>query len=112
MLLLADLETDEPGHGDTGFVEQCLDRLLAVRDRGLLEQHDILADYAARLLKDVKPGKKLKVAWDTGNGAVSGMPDSSCGAAPGESGSQRRASSTKGAALFTADAADSVASVG
>ena len=30
----------------------------------------VLADYAARLLKDVKPGRKLKVAWDTGNGAV------------------------------------------
>ena len=30
----------------------------------------VLEPYAARLLKDVKPGKKLKVAWDTGNGAV------------------------------------------
>jgi phosphomannomutase len=37
---------------------------------GKSEQKEILADYAARLLKDVKPGKKLKVAWDTGNGAV------------------------------------------
>ena len=38
--------------------------------QGKVEQKNILADYAARLLKDVKPGKKLKVAWDIGNGAV------------------------------------------
>src|SRR5476649_2931120 len=38
--------------------------------KGSVEKKNILADYAARLLKDVKPGKKLKVAWDTGNGAV------------------------------------------
>ena len=38
--------------------------------QGKADKKDILADYAARLLKDVKPGKKLKVAWDTGNGAV------------------------------------------
>jgi phosphomannomutase len=38
--------------------------------QGTVEKQDILADYSARLLKDVKPGKKLKVAWDVGNGAV------------------------------------------
>ncbi|HTR84903.1 MAG TPA: phosphomannomutase/phosphoglucomutase [Reyranella sp.] len=38
--------------------------------QGKAEKKNILADYAARLLKDVKPGRKLKVAWDTGNGAV------------------------------------------
>lgn len=38
--------------------------------QGKVEKKDILADYAARLLRDVKPGKKLKVAWDIGNGAV------------------------------------------
>ena len=38
--------------------------------KGKSENKEILADYAARLLKDVKPGKKLKVAWDVGNGAV------------------------------------------
>ncbi len=38
--------------------------------QGKVEQKNILDAYAARLLKDVKPGKKLKVAWDTGNGAV------------------------------------------
>ena len=37
---------------------------------GKVEKKDVLAAYAQRLLKDVKPGKKLKVAWDTGNGAV------------------------------------------
>lgn len=37
---------------------------------GKVEQNNVLEAYAARLLKDVKPGKKLKVAWDTGNGAV------------------------------------------
>ena len=40
------------------------------RGQGTSESRNILADYAARLLRDVKPGKKLKVAWDTGNGAV------------------------------------------
>ncbi|MBV8190051.1 MAG: phosphomannomutase/phosphoglucomutase [Alphaproteobacteria bacterium] len=38
--------------------------------QGRTESHNVLADYAARLLKDVKPGRNLKVAWDTGNGAV------------------------------------------
>jgi phosphomannomutase len=38
--------------------------------RGKVEKKAVLDDYAARLLKDVKPGRKLKVAWDTGNGAV------------------------------------------
>jgi phosphomannomutase len=38
--------------------------------KGSCRQQDILDDYAARLLRDVKPGRKLKVAWDTGNGAV------------------------------------------
>ena len=38
--------------------------------QGTVEEKNVLADYAARLLQDVKPGKKLKVAWDTGNGAV------------------------------------------
>ena len=38
--------------------------------QGKAEKKDVLPDYAARLLQDVKPGKKLKVAWDTGNGAV------------------------------------------
>ncbi len=38
--------------------------------QGKVGKKDILADYAARLVKDVKPGRKLKVAWDTGNGAV------------------------------------------
>jgi phosphomannomutase len=38
--------------------------------QGTVEKRAVLADYAARLLRDVKPGKKLKVAWDTGNGAV------------------------------------------
>jgi len=38
--------------------------------KGKLEQRPVLDDYAARLLRDVKPGRMLKVAWDTGNGAV------------------------------------------
>jgi phosphomannomutase len=37
---------------------------------GKTESKPVLEAYAARLLKDVKPGRKLKVAWDTGNGAV------------------------------------------
>jgi phosphomannomutase len=38
--------------------------------QGKASTAEILDAYAERLLKDVKPGKKLKVAWDTGNGAV------------------------------------------
>lgn len=39
--------------------------------KGTVDKKNILDAYAERLLKDVKPGKKkLKVAWDTGNGAV------------------------------------------
>ncbi|MGD9878601.1 MAG: phosphoglucomutase/phosphomannomutase PgmG [Reyranella sp.] len=38
--------------------------------QGSVERRDVLDDYAARLLRDVRPGKRLKVAWDTGNGAV------------------------------------------
>jgi phosphomannomutase len=53
---------------------QTLGRLAAKGDwehgQGKVENKNLLADYAARLLKDVKRGRKLKVAWDTGNGAV------------------------------------------
>jgi phosphomannomutase len=38
--------------------------------QGKVESRNILHDYTARLLRDVKPGRTLKVAWDTGNGAV------------------------------------------
>jgi phosphomannomutase len=38
--------------------------------QGGRESRNVLPDYAARLLRDVKPGRPLKVAWDTGNGAV------------------------------------------
>jgi phosphomannomutase len=53
---------------------QTLGKMAAAADidsgKGGCQQKDILGDYAARLLRDVKPGRKLKVAWDTGNGAV------------------------------------------
>jgi len=53
---------------------QTLGRVAAAGDfesgAGKVEEKNVLADYAARLLRDVKPGRKLKVAWDTGNGAV------------------------------------------
>lgn len=52
--------------------------------QGMAEKKDILVDYAARLLKDVKPGKKLKVAWDTGNGAVGVSIQAVVGKLPGE----------------------------
>ncbi len=52
--------------------------------QGRTEKKDILADYAARLLKDVKPGKNLKVAWDTGNGAVGVSIRAVVGKLPGE----------------------------
>ena len=38
--------------------------------QGSEKKAGVLDAYAARLLQDVKPGRKLKVAWDTGNGAV------------------------------------------
>ena len=54
---------------------QTLGALAATGDwesgHGKVEKKDILADYAARLLRDVDLGdRKLKVAWDIGNGAV------------------------------------------
>lgn len=52
--------------------------------QGKSEKKDILADYAARLLRDVKPGKNLKVAWDTGNGAVGVSIRAVVGKLPGE----------------------------
>ena len=42
MLGLTDLEPHEAGHGDSGLVEQCLDGLLVVRHRRLVQQHDVL----------------------------------------------------------------------
>jgi len=51
---------------------------------GKIERKNILADYARRLLKDVKPGRKLKVAWDTGNGAVGVSIRAVVGKLPGE----------------------------
>ena len=52
--------------------------------QGKSEKKDILAEYAARLLRDVKPGKNLKVAWDTGNGAVGVSIRAVVGKLPGE----------------------------
>jgi phosphomannomutase len=53
---------------------QTIGKMAAAADidsgKGSCQQEDILGQYAARLLRDVKPGRKLKVAWDTGNGAV------------------------------------------
>jgi len=63
--------------GKKSFFGEDIQKLGAIAARGdwesgqgKVERKDVLADYAARLLKDVKPGKKLRVAWDTGNGAV------------------------------------------
>ncbi len=52
--------------------------------KGKASEKNVLADYAARLLRDVKPGKKLKVAWDTGNGAVGVSIRAVVGKLPGE----------------------------
>src|SRR5271156_1426532 len=57
MLLLADLEPNEPRHGDAGLVEQRLDRLLVVRHRRLLEQHDVFEESAQPTLDDL--GQRL-----------------------------------------------------
>jgi phosphomannomutase len=38
--------------------------------QGAVDKKNILDAYAERLVRDVKPGRELKVAWDTGNGAV------------------------------------------
>ena len=38
--------------------------------KGDVREERVLERYVERLLKDSKGGKKLKVAWDTGNGAV------------------------------------------
>ncbi len=37
---------------------------------GSLIEHDIFEAYVERLLKDFRPGRDLKVAWDAGNGAA------------------------------------------
>ncbi|TWS98531.1 phosphoglucomutase/phosphomannomutase PgmG [Reyranella sp. CPCC 100927] len=37
---------------------------------GGLTERSVLDAYAARVVRDVRPGRKLKVVWDTGHGAV------------------------------------------
>src|SRR6187402_3463651 len=57
LLRLADLEPDEPGHGDTGLVEQRLHGLLVVGHRRLIEQHDVLKETGHAALDDL--GQRL-----------------------------------------------------
>jgi phosphomannomutase len=38
--------------------------------RGSVQDHPVLDDYVARLLKDYRGGRPLTVAWDAGNGAA------------------------------------------
>ena len=38
--------------------------------QGGLTERSVLDAYAARVVRDVRPGRKLKVVWDTGHGAV------------------------------------------
>jgi len=63
--------------GKKSFFGEEIQKLGAIAGKGDWESGQgtetktpVLEAYAARLLKDVAPGKKLKVAWDTGNGAV------------------------------------------
>ena len=53
---------------------QALGRLAAAGDyesgRGSIERVDVFGAYVARILADVKGSRKLKVAWDAGNGAM------------------------------------------
>lgn len=37
---------------------------------GSLTEHSVKDDYVARVLRDLRPGRALKVVWDTGHGAV------------------------------------------
>src|SRR5664279_2776232 len=53
---LADLEVDELRDRHTRFVEQCLDRLLGVEDRGLLEQDIVLEVPVHAALDDLGQG--------------------------------------------------------
>lgn len=46
--------------------------------------HEIAADYVARLLQDVKPGRALKVVWDNGNGAAGEVLQTLVARLPGE----------------------------
>ncbi|HKU93703.1 MAG TPA: phosphomannomutase/phosphoglucomutase [Vineibacter sp.] len=38
--------------------------------QGGLTERSVLDAYAARVVRDVRPGRKLKVVWDSGHGAV------------------------------------------
>ena len=38
--------------------------------QGELTERSVLDAYAARVVRDVRPGRKLKVVWDSGHGAV------------------------------------------
>ncbi|TXL74335.1 phosphomannomutase/phosphoglucomutase [Vineibacter terrae] len=53
---------------------QALGQLSAMGDvatgAGGLTERSVLEAYAARVVRDARPGRKLKVVWDTGHGAV------------------------------------------
>src|SRR5215208_8416865 len=57
LLGLADLESDEPGHGHACLVEQRLDGLLVVGHRRLIEQHNVLMEAGHATLDDL--GQRL-----------------------------------------------------
>ena len=38
--------------------------------KGAVSRHDIVQDYADRLMRDYREGRQLKIVWDSGNGAA------------------------------------------
>jgi phosphomannomutase len=46
------------------------EKLFNPSSSGSYEKVSVKSDYINRLLKDYKPGRRLKVAWDPGNGAA------------------------------------------
>ena len=56
-----------------------------VRGDGTVEDYDIKPEYVARMAQDFRPdGRKLKIAWDPGNGAVGAIIHELCAAISGE----------------------------
>ncbi len=68
---------------------QTLGRMVAANDfvagAGSVEDYDIKPEYIARLAQDMATdGRKLKIAWDPGNGACGAILGALCAHIPGE----------------------------
>lgn len=46
--------------------------------KGAVSQHDIVQEYADRLMRDYRQGRQLKIVWDSGNGASGPLVNEIC----------------------------------